>query len=136
MSDRHGFTGERNGFKICKFGHNRDRAYHNGNSGYDSTDTIVYKVMKMKLNKQTISGILVVLAIILVIVMTVWYLFGNSPTTDQLLMTYLLAPILFTFAVYEKLNDKVSNTREDVQKELSEIKIQLGRIEGRLNIKE
>ena len=50
-------------------------------------------------------------------------------------MTYLLAPILFTFAVYEKLNDKVSNTREEVQKELSEIKIQLGRIEGRLNTK-
>ena len=92
--------------------------------------------MKMKLNKGTISGILIVLTVILVIVMTVWYLFGDSPTTDQLLMTYLLAPILFTFAVYEKLNDKVSNTREEVQKELSEIKIQLGRIEGRLNTKE
>ena len=112
-----------------------DLSYHNDNFGYDSTDTIVYKVMKMKLNKGTISSILIVLAVILVIVMTVWYLFGNSPTTDQLLMTYLLAPFLFTLAVYEKLNDKVSNAREDVQKELNGIKIQLGRIEGRLDTK-
>ncbi len=94
----------------------------------------------MKIDKETVSNLLIALGVLLVIVMTLWYLFGQSPTTEQLLMAYILTPFLFTFGIYERLNgkvekvnDKLSKTREDFQHELGEIKNQLGRIEGKLN---
>jgi len=96
----------------------------------------------MKLNKATISNLLIALGVLLAIAMTLWYLLGQSPTTEQLLLAYVISPFLFTFGIYERLsgkiekvNDKVSKTREDFQHELGEIKNQLGRIEGKLNAK-
>ncbi len=96
----------------------------------------------MRIDKETLSNLLIILGMLLAIVMSLWYLFGQSPTTEQLLMAYILTPFLFTFGIYErlngkveKINDKLSKTREDFQHQLGEIRQTLGRIEGKPNTK-
>ena len=83
--------------------------------------------------KEKIIYALLIAWIILVIVMIIWHLSGHSPAIEELLAVIAIGPYIFTFGVYERLNDKVSRAREDFQKELGEIKRTLGRIEGKLN---
>ena len=51
-----------------------------------------------------------------------WYIFGHSPTQDQLLLALVLPLYMYVFYTREKFNEKLYKTREELLKELSEIK--------------
>ncbi len=92
--------------------------------------------------KEKIAYVSIAFSILLALIMVLWYVFGHSPTDIQVLTVLVLSPYLFTFGIYERLNsrilkvnDKISQTREDFQKEFGFIKNQLGRIEGKLGKK-
>ena len=83
---------------------------------------------------------LIIFGVFLALVMTIWYLFGHSPTIEQLLLAYVVPSYIFTFGIFEKLNNKIENlnnklslTREEFQKEIGEVKRILGNIEGKIN---
>lgn len=89
--------------------------------------------------KEKIAYISIAVSIVLALVMVLWYIFGNSPTDIQVLTVLVLSPYLFTFGIYERLNnkiskvnDKISQAREDFHKEFGVIKSQLERIEGKV----
>ena len=92
--------------------------------------------------KENIANFMILVSIILALVMVLWYVFGNSPTDIQVLTVLVLSPYLFTFGIYERLNnkiskvnDKISQSREDFHKELGEIKTQLGKIDSKVSRK-
>lgn len=95
----------------------------------------------MRSNKEMIIGILTALSVIILVIFLLWFMFGNSPTLEQMLMILVLPVYLFVFGVYERLNNKISNlnnklsdTREGIQKQLGEIKVSLAKIEGKLKL--
>jgi len=89
----------------------------------------------MTTTKEKIIYALIIAWLALVIVMILWHLSGHSPAIEELLAVIAVGPYLFTFGVYERLNSRISQAREDFQKDLGDIKGQLGRIEGKLNAK-
>lgn len=93
--------------------------------------------------KEKIISILMVLSLLFAIALTLWYIFGDSPTTAQLILGIVVPFVLSIFGIYERLNNKIYQTREIFQKELGktreifqkdlgEIKQSLGKIEGKL----
>ena len=96
------------------------------------------------MDKEKIAFILIIAWAFLLLVMIIWYLLGHSPTPEQILTMAVISPYILVFGIYERLNnrinenynslnDKISQTREDFQKELGMVNKTLGRIEGKLN---
>jgi hypothetical protein len=90
------------------------------------------------MDKEKIIIGLVTISIITLIIFMLWFMFGNSPTTEQLLLLLVLPVYLFMFGIYERLNNKVINTREQIlltreslQRGLGEIKFTLGKLNGK-----
>lgn len=76
-----------------------------------------------------IIRVLLAISIIVAIVVVIWYIFGNSPTTEQLLLTAVIPLYIYVFYTkeqfnekWDKLNERVHATREELLKGLSEIK--------------
>ena len=93
----------------------------------------------MKSNKEIILSILIVFSVLLLVVFMLWFMFGNSPTLEQMLMILVLPVYLFVLGVYERLNNKVTNlnnkimdTRESLGRQMGEIKVSLAKIESKL----
>jgi hypothetical protein len=82
--------------------------------------------------KETVFSILMILSLLLAIALTLWYVFGDSPTLTQLIFGIVMPFALSIFGIYERLNNKIYQTREIFQKELGIIKQTLGKIEGKL----
>lgn len=72
-----------------------------------------------------VINILLALSILAAIVVLLWYILGNSPTPEQLLITAVLPLYLLVFYTREKLNEKIYNTRESLLKEISDTREKL-----------
>ncbi len=83
------------------------------------------------MTKNTILNVLIALSVAIAIIFFLWYLLGNSPTTEQIILTSILPAYLFAFGIYKHLNDKIHNKFEKVNEKLSEIGERLARIETR-----
>lgn len=88
-----------------------------------------------------INGVIIVSLIVLIIFL-LWFMFGNSPTLEQIMILFFLTLGGALFGVYEKLNNKIERnvtmiyqTREVLRKELGGIKLSLAKIEGKLSKK-
>ncbi len=79
-------------------------------------------------------SILITLSVLLLIIFVLWFMLGNSPTLEQMLMIVVLPVYLFVFGVYERLNNKIINTRESINRQLGEVKVSLAKIEGKLKL--
>lgn len=88
-----------------------------------------------------ILNFLLILSIVLAVIFFIWYISGNSPTAQEVLVVFVLPLYVFVFSVYEKVNKKIDNlhkiifeTRENMQKELGAMKIILSKIEAKLKL--
>ena len=81
------------------------------------------------MRKHKILDMLTALSVFVAIVFFLWYSFGNSSTTAQIILTSVLPAYLFAFGVYQHLNDKINNGFEKVNEKLSKIGARLARIE-------
>lgn len=78
---------------------------------------------------------MLVLSIIVAIIFVLWFAFSNpEPTTEQVALVLVVPVYLFIFQVYHQLTDKLTATKDDLQKELGEVKQTLAKIQGRLKI--
>ncbi len=58
------------------------------------------------MNTEKILEALIVISIVLAAIFTFWYIFGKSPTTDQVLYLYVFPLYGFAFFVYDRFNKK------------------------------
>lgn len=79
--------------------------------------------------KEAIINTILVLSIILLVVFLAWYMFGNSPTWEQILIVFVLPMATAMFSIYERLNTKI----DLVHTQISDIKVSLAKIETRLS---
>lgn len=89
----------------------------------------------MTTSKQITLSILIILSVILLVVYLVWFMFGNSPTSEQLAVVLVLPVYLFMFGIYERLNNKIMNTRESIHRQMGDIRVTLAKIEEKLTKK-
>ncbi len=93
--------------------------------------------------REKLSYVLIILAIVITLIMIIWYALSHSPTDIQTIIALVVTPYLFIFTMYERLNNRIndkydklndritteiSDVRKDFQKELGEIKQTLGRM--------
>ena len=91
------------------------------------------------MEKEKIVKVLLIVSLAVLVVFLLWFMFGNSPTIEQLFVLFVLPLYVFVFGIYEKMNarinmlsSKIMETREQLQKDLGDMKQRLGRMEGRL----
>ena len=95
------------------------------------------------MDKEKLAQVLIVILLIVLVIFLFWFMFGHSPTLEQVVALFVIPLYVFTFGMYERLNnkimrtnqnlsEKIHQTRENFQKELGEIKQTLGKIEGKL----
>ena len=63
--------------------------------GFYCADTYIYKMKT--------EDLLFVLGALVAVALLLWYLFGNSPTIDQLLVGLMVANLTFSFKIYGDL---------------------------------
>ncbi len=85
------------------------------------------------MNKETIINLAIFFSAVALFVLLLWYMLGNSPTVDQLLLGLIIPLYLFIFGIYEKLNNKIMNIRELFIRDMGEMKVSLARIEEKLS---
>ena len=84
--------------------------------------------------KETIIKAVIVISFIVVVVLVLWFILGNTPPAELILGAFVFPLYIFLFGVYERLSTRIHESRELLYKELGEIKQSLGKIEGRLKI--
>lgn len=87
----------------------------------------------MKVKELTIH-VMTVLSVLLLIIFLLWFMLGDSPTVEQMFVVLVVPIYLFVFGIYERLNNKLMNTRENINRQLSDIKVSLAKIEGKLKL--
>src|SRR3989338_1283002 len=101
------------------------------------------------MDKIKIINTVTAFSVVLAIIFFLWYIFGNSPTSEQIVAILIIPCYLFMFGTYkslnntmnirfEKINDKIDEKFEKVNEKfektnerLMEISERLVRIEGR-----
>lgn len=74
--------------------------------------------------------VLIIFSILMVLSFFVWYLIGDSPTIEQMVVAVVFPSYIFTFGIYKHLNEKFDKINERI----NIIGERLSRIEGKLNI--
>ncbi len=89
------------------------------------------------MNRERIVQVLMVISLVLLVIFLLWFMFGNSPTLEQIFVMFVAPFALGLFGVYDRLNNKIMAPRErihhdmtDIRKELTEVKEAIARIEG------
>lgn len=63
-----------------------------------------------------IEDILFIIGAGIAIVLLLWYIFGNSPTSDQLVVGVVIANLTFTFKIYGDLQKHLGEHEGSKQK--------------------
>ena len=87
------------------------------------------------MEKIKIINALIVVSLIVLVIFLLWFMFGSSPTFEQIVILFVMPFAAALFGIYERLNNRITHTREMLQQELGKMKETLGRIEGRLSKK-
>ncbi|MEK6950576.1 MAG: hypothetical protein AABX13_02530 [Nanoarchaeota archaeon] len=86
------------------------------------------------MEKEAIIKVVTVASFVIVVILLLWFMLGNTPPAELILGTFILPLYILLFGVYERLSLRISETRELLYKELGEVRQSLGRIEGKLKL--
>ncbi len=88
---------------------------------------------------ETVIKSLIVILLITAVIFLVWFMFGNSPTIEQVVAVLVIPLYVFAFGLYERMNSKIERnqkfifqSRELFQSELGKIKQTLIKIESKI----
>ena len=91
------------------------------------------------MKKRNLIDIALVLSILVAMVVALWYIFGNSPTSTQLIFSFIVPMFFLMFKQYDSLSRKIDTnksmiykTRERVIIEMNGVKKSLEKIERNL----
>tara|TARA_Y100000310_G_scaffold344364_1_gene456761 strand:+ start:2807 stop:3088 length:282 start_codon:yes stop_codon:yes gene_type:complete len=84
--------------------------------------------------------LLLTVSVIITIILVLWFIIGNSPTIDQILVAFLTGLFLYLLNKNSTLNHKIDKntklmyrTREYMIEEFSEIRLDLAEIKHKIN---
>ena len=82
--------------------------------------------------KEMIINTMLVLSLILLIVFVAWYMFGNSPTWEQILLIFVVPMATGVLVMYDRLSSKMDTKFDGLQAQISDIKVTLATIQTRV----
>ena len=82
---------------------------------------------------QKIYDLMLGISMLVAIVVLLWYIFGDSPTTVQLIVPLFTALFMHILSQNNKNMRMIYNTREYMLKGFSRVNVSLARIENKLN---
>ncbi len=85
------------------------------------------------MNTEKIIQVVIGLSMFALVIFLLWFMFGHSPTLEQILILFVIPLTGVIFGMYERLNNKIISTKVQLFKEVGEIKQAIGRIEGKIN---
>jgi hypothetical protein len=83
--------------------------------------------------KIKIIDILLTLSILTSLILVIWFIFGNSPTIDQIMVSFITGLFFFLLKQTYDLNNKIHQTREYMLKEFNKVNIKLEKIDHKLS---
>lgn len=93
-----------------------------GNGGNGGVDYISIHYFSAFLPKMKIQNVLFAIGALIAVILMLWYIFGNSPSLDQILVGLMVANFTLSFKIHGDLQKHLGEHEGSKQKTIAENK--------------